>query len=145
AHAHQAGDNAGPVVEMVAAREDQLVLGIGSLDDAAARDVDLALVQSTRPRRNAQKVFARDHQAATLLQCNMSFRAARLSRAATKLHAKWPEDGLSSYRFNLLKRPGVDQVAPPTPHSSHGLPTTADIGSWCHAKPIKSARKAPDP
>ena len=57
AHPRQPCDHAGPVFEMVAAHEDEFIGAIGFLGDAGAGDLDLALVQFTRPGRDALQVI----------------------------------------------------------------------------------------
>ena len=61
AHPRQAGDNAGPVVELVTAHEDEFIGAIGFLDDAGARDLDLAFVEFARPGRDAFQVIRSNH------------------------------------------------------------------------------------
>ena len=45
AHSGQTGDDAGPILKIVAAHEDEFVGAVGFLDNTGARDLDLAFVQ----------------------------------------------------------------------------------------------------
>src|SRR5207244_99356 len=55
AHPRQAGDNAGPVFELIAAHEDEFVGAIGFLDDTRTREFDLAVVPSARTGRASMR------------------------------------------------------------------------------------------
>src|SRR5882757_2858333 len=61
AHPGKSRDHAGPVIEMIAAHENEFVGAIGFLGDAGARDLDLALIEFARPGRDALEVFRRNH------------------------------------------------------------------------------------
>src|SRR5213078_199039 len=61
-HPRQARDDAGPVVEGVAAHENMFVRTKGFLHDAGAGDLDLLLVEFARPCRDALEIIGSNHE-----------------------------------------------------------------------------------